>query len=266
MTIHYMAGLPRSGSTLLGNILAQHPDIHMTGTSPLYACVEALSNAMSNSPDIVSELTNVPDSYDRYMDSVRSFINRWHGDHPEKVVVDKHRAWPHHQGIISDLDPESRIIACVRDPRDIVASFEKQERRTALFNSPIHQQIFEYASKVMAPDGMVGAPIKLCEDLVTRKAPVLWVRYESFVLKPEPVLAELVKSLDLEEFEFDLENIENVATDLDPIYRNKFPHVGSGSLQPPSGTWRDVFTDDLGKLIAQVHPKFMSTFQYPIDG
>ena len=31
--IYFLAGLPRSGSTLLANILAQHPQIHVTPTS-----------------------------------------------------------------------------------------------------------------------------------------------------------------------------------------------------------------------------------------
>jgi sulfotransferase len=32
-TIYFLAGLPRSGSTLLANILAQHPRFHVTPTS-----------------------------------------------------------------------------------------------------------------------------------------------------------------------------------------------------------------------------------------
>ena len=31
--IYFLVGLPRSGSTLLANILAQHPRIHVTPTS-----------------------------------------------------------------------------------------------------------------------------------------------------------------------------------------------------------------------------------------
>ena len=33
-TIHFIAGMPRAGSTILGNILAQNPRFHVTPTKP----------------------------------------------------------------------------------------------------------------------------------------------------------------------------------------------------------------------------------------
>ncbi len=35
-TIHFVSGLPRAGSTLLMNVLAQNPRIHSTATSGLH--------------------------------------------------------------------------------------------------------------------------------------------------------------------------------------------------------------------------------------
>lgn len=262
MTISYLAGTPRSGSTLLGNILAQHPEISVTGTSALYACVNSLGDALSNSPDVVSELENVPGSYERYVASVKAFMDQWHDGHDGRIVLDKHRAWPNRWALLSQVDGDSRMICCVRDPREIVASFERQERRTALFNSPVHQQITEYASRVMSAEGMVGAPIKLMEDLLTRRSPVSWVRYEQFITSPQPVLASLVDELGLEPYPFDLDNIENVATDCDAIYRGKYPHIGAGTLKPVAGSWRDMFNDELGAKIAGVHPTYMREFGY----
>jgi len=34
-TLFFLSGLPRSGSTLLGSILSQHPELQATPTSPL---------------------------------------------------------------------------------------------------------------------------------------------------------------------------------------------------------------------------------------
>ena len=34
-TLYFLGGFPRSGSTLLGSLLNQHPDIYVSPTSPL---------------------------------------------------------------------------------------------------------------------------------------------------------------------------------------------------------------------------------------
>lgn len=265
MTIHYLAGLPRSGSTLLANILAQHPQISVTGTSPLFGAVNAVADALSNVPEVAAELQNVPGTYDRYVASLRAFMDAWHRDAESRVVIDKHRAWPHRFALLKQIDPDSKLIATVRDPRSVVASFERQERKTGLFNSPVAPTLYSYADNVMSPEGMVGRPLRMLEDMLHRQVPVFWVRYESFVQTPEVALERLLESLDLEPFQFDLDNIENHATDLDVIYKNKFPHHGAGTLTADRAQgWGDVMTEDIAGLIAGVSPLIMQTFGYTV--
>lgn len=263
MTFHYLAGLPRSGSTLLANILAQHPDVHVTGTSPLFGAVDAIADAVSSIPEVVAELENIPGTYDRYVGAVRAFMSAWSSHAEKPVVIDKHRGWLRRFGLIQQLDPASRIIACVRDPRDVVASFERQERKTALFNSPVHPVFHEYASRLMSPDGMVGGPITLVEDMLRRRIPVVWVRYETLLAAPEKTLEDLQDHLGLEPCSFDLEHIENVATDLDAVYRNKYPHQGDGALSADrSSHWSDVMSPELAEKVAGRYPLYMQTFAY----
>lgn len=263
MTTHYLAGTPRSGSTLMANVLSQHPEVHVTGTSPLFGSVDALVNALSAIPEIVGELDRTPGTYDRYLDAVRSFMAAWHSYIDAPVVVDKHRGWLSRYALTQQLDPSSRTVVCVRDPRDIVASLERQERKTALFNSPVHQCLFDYASAVMAPEGMVGGPISLVEDALRRGVPAIWVRYESLLAAPLQVLGDVRDALGLEHFTFDLDDIRNTSSDLDAIYRNKYPHQGDGALTADRSThWSDVIPDDLAELIAGRYPLYMKTFAY----
>ena len=56
--INVICGLPRSGSTLLCNILNQNPDFHASSTSPLAQTLGALSQFLSTSPEVKSDLYN----------------------------------------------------------------------------------------------------------------------------------------------------------------------------------------------------------------
>lgn len=115
----------------------------------------------------------------------------------------------------------------------------------------------------MMADGLVGAQIRFVEDLIRRRSEgVMFVRHESFVAAPEPVLGKIVEHLNLEPFDFDCENVESVGGDADEVWRGKYPHDGTGPIKPHGGSWEDVLDPELGSLIAGVFPLYMTTFSY----
>ena len=87
--IFFLSGLPRSGSTLLGSILAQNPEIHVTPTSPLLDLMcytdEALQKIkITYTYDEKALADNV------YSGIIKSFYQNIH----KPVIIDKHRGWP----------------------------------------------------------------------------------------------------------------------------------------------------------------------------
>jgi sulfotransferase len=263
MRLHALSGLPRSGTTLIANVLAQHPDIHVSGTSALPLCVEAITDKLSEAPEVMSDLANVPRAYQHYVSAIRGFIDGWYYDQSEEHVIDKGRGWIMHRALLHQVAPGSALLVSVRDPRDVIASIERKHRKTAVFNSPVARTIYETAEILMQPDGMVGGPMRFCEDLIRRNLPgVVWVRYESFTANPEPVIERIHEAMGCEPFKHDYANVQNTASDLDALYRGKFPHIGSGEIKPTGATWQDTIDPELSDKIANRYPLFMQTFAY----
>jgi sulfotransferase len=263
MNHHALSGLPRSGTTLLANVLAQHPDIYVSGTSALPLCIEAIQNTISGAPEVQADLANVPGAYERYLAAMRGFIDGWYADRDETHVIDKGRGWIMHRALLDQIAPGSALIICVRDPRDVVASIERQHRKTAVFNSPLTRTIYESAELLMQPDGMVGGPMRFCEDLLRRNLPgVVWVRYESLVTDPTTTIARVHQAIGCKSFGHDFSNVDNTASDLDALHLNKFLHDGAGEIKPTGRNWQDAIDFDLAAKIAGRYPLFMQTFAY----
>ncbi len=272
MQLHALAGLPRSGSTLLGNVLAQHPHVYVSGTSALAPCIEGVQGILSTTPEVQSDLATVPGAYEQYLSAMRGIVEGWYRHRTEPVIVDKGRGWVKYRALLDQLFPDSMLVVSVRDPRDVIASIERQHRQTAAFDSPVARTIYEAADVLMRPDGMVGGPMRFIEDLLRRQhSGVVWVRYESLVVDPASTIRKVAEAMDLRTgsliatengFEFDFTNVENVSSDLDAIYRNKYPHDGSGPIKPTGRDWRDVIDPELAGLVASRYPLYMQTFAY----
>ena len=57
-TYHFLAGLPRSGNTLLSAILNQNPDIYSTPLSPLPTFMWDFANSANNSEQVNRNVEN----------------------------------------------------------------------------------------------------------------------------------------------------------------------------------------------------------------
>jgi sulfotransferase len=263
MKLHVLAGLPRSGTTLLGNVLAQHPDVYVSGTSALPNCIESIVNTLSNVPEIISDLANVKGSYERYVVAMRMFCEGWYTNREEEHILDKGRGWIMYRDLLEQLSPGSTMVVCVRDPRNVIASIERQDRKTAVFNNPIARTLYERADILMKKDAMVGGPIRMIEDLIRRQSSnVVFVRYESLVADPAVQVEKVATAMGLAPFQHDLQGVENIATDLDALYRFKYPHDGSGAIKPTGHNWSEVMDEPLAQLIASVYPLYMQNFGY----
>lgn len=266
---HAIAGVPRSGSTLLANLLNQRPDAYASSTSHVPQALNALSMLAGTSPEVKSALIHGRARTDAGLAAaMRGYVEGWYVGETrgDRVVFDKSRLWNHSARLFETLWPEGVIVVCVRDLRDVLASAEKQHARTALYDdspNPLAKSLLGRADALFGPEGVIGQAVLGVDDLLRRKpASVHVVKYEDMIAHPKTTMAALAEECGLEPFAHDFENVKATAEDVDGLYLHKWPHVGSGKVAAPAGSWREWVSDDIAQQVLLRYPGYSTTFGY----
>ncbi len=120
-----MTGFPRSGTTLLENVLASHPDIvTCEETSSLLASVHsAYKTPLKNDPKGVNLNARARIHRRLYYANMARFV---HKEQP-KVIIDKTPIISANIKYMEKIFPEKRYIFSIRHPYDVVLSNFKQD-------------------------------------------------------------------------------------------------------------------------------------------
>lgn len=264
MKLHAIGGLPRSGSTLLCNILNQNPRFHASSTSCMASTIKTLSNLWSKSSEVKSDLiNNTASTEERLLRTSRGVVESWYEDKSAEVVFDKGRLWNHMPLVLKHVAPESHLFVCVRDLREVFASIEKQHNKNPVLDESgfTCATVFNRVDSLFAPNGLVGQAINGVEDLCRRQLPyVHFIEFRTLVRDPHSILRAIYTAIGEEEFKHDFDNVENTADDVDGLYLNKFPHKGEGKVAVPLEHWSNYVPQDIAKLITSKFPVFNSAF------
>lgn len=186
----FIVGMPRSGTTLVEQMLAAHPAVVAGGErTTLFELVDrigALSGVRRPYPEGVAQLGSSHLARLR-TDYLRPFAMALTCD-GKRVVTDKNPLNFRHLGLISLLLPEARIIHCVRDPRDTCLSI--------YFQCFVHGHPYAYDLEEIACF-YEGYRCMLRHWRQTLSLPMLDVHYEELIRRPEVVARAILGFLDL---------------------------------------------------------------------
>ncbi len=218
--IHFLAGLPRSGSTLLGSLLSQHPKLHVTPTNDLVEMVANIRNSWVGYDGFRAQ--GLEKVKPRIRTALREMMRGFYSSELEegKLVLDKNRAWPAYIDLLEDaLGRKVKILCPVRDLKDIIASFEKLHRKNPL-TAPhgqgdqyfVQQTVMGRCQSLMTSNGTVGLAVRRIMDAIDRgyEDRLFFIPYENLVKDPWSMCIQVFAFLGIRPIEVDIDNIQGI--------------------------------------------------------
>ncbi len=215
--IHFISGLPRSGSTLLAALLRQNPRFEAGMSGPLAGLFGALLGQMSAG----NEFSVFIDDTKRER-ILRGLFDNFYADYPAEVIFDTSRAWCAWMPAIVRLFPDAKVIACVRDVSWVVDSIEKLVQRnvfspSSIFNYSAGGTVYTRANAIVAPDGLVGGPYDALKQACygAQRDRLILVQYESLTADPAATLRAIHDFLGEPHHSYDFDHIDYDVTEFD---------------------------------------------------
>ena len=121
----FMVGFPRSGTTLLDQILDAHPDARVIEEQPVLSSVGA--GFIAAGKETLAERLATLDEAEaaRLRKEYMAKLTRWAGEDRPRVVIDKMPLNTTFARLIKYIFPDSKVIFPVRDPADVVTSLPR---------------------------------------------------------------------------------------------------------------------------------------------
>ncbi|MET0498159.1 MAG: sulfotransferase, partial [Steroidobacteraceae bacterium] len=238
-----VTGLPRAGSTLLCQLLAQHPDVHSDGqSSPLCNALLGIRRMVSDDQFFLSQLDNgFETTYAHLATAMRGFLRGWHHDCQKSALVDKNRAWLHAIELLLQIAPEAKLVVCVRELGQIYGSIEAQHQRTILVDFIDHLSDFDRfarADMLFAKDKAIGSPLQSLNAVQDLPIPVqqrlYFLRFEDLMARPTACMSHLHAWLGLAPFATDPQKLHVGRRESDSHYHMKYLHRQFESIAAPA--------------------------------
>lgn len=116
----FLVGFPRSGTTLIEQVLEEHPDI--TTLAEKECLIDAARDWMIDAERFEAFCTAEDDDLEAYRDAYWRRVSEEGVDPAGRVFVDKHPFNTFKLPLIARLFPDARVLFARRDPRDTVLS------------------------------------------------------------------------------------------------------------------------------------------------
>jgi sulfotransferase len=216
--IHFISGLPRSGSTLLAALLLQNPAMHAGITSPVGALVSSMLREVSQG----KESAVLIDDGQRQALLRGLFDSYYHAIHPYRTVFDTSRGWTLRLTMLASLFPDAKVICCVRDLPWILDSLERVIRQnpwelSRIFDFEPSGTVYSRTEGLAGRNGMVGMAYNALKQAMysAESDRLMILTYETLTQKPAQAMQAIYEFTGQHPFKHDFKKVSFDATEFD---------------------------------------------------
>ena len=225
----FLIGFPRSGTTLLDNILSSHPNICTLEEKPMIAMVKKSLNKLASYENLKKlNLHDLQNLQEIYLDELTKYLPNklLYG----KVFIDKLPLSIIDVSLILRIFPKAKFILAIRHPLDCILSCFMQtfNLNDAMANFLNLKNTAELYNKSMKLFGIYESIFKLDLHLI---------KYENLILSLKDETTKLLKFLDLN-WEKEIDNYRSNALDK-KINTPSYNQVTEKIYTRASGRWEN---------------------------
>jgi len=267
--IYFQSSLPRSGSTLLQNILGQNSNFYVTPTSGVLELLFSAREQYSTSPEFNAQDSELMKQ--GFLNFCKQGLQGFYDGITDKsIIVDKSRGWGIHYDFLNAFIDSPKIICMIRDPRSIYSSMEKKfrsdpEKSKGIVNWSSGQGVnIESRVTEWSNNPPVGLAFTRLKEMIDRgyADKILFVRFENLTFQPKKELERIYNYLGEDNYVHDFMNVEQITQEDDAIYGIYGDHTIKRVVRPIPKDYNEILTPIISENIKNSYKWFFNYFGY----
>jgi len=269
--IFFNSSMPRSGSTLMQNILGQNPEIHATPTDGFLELIYGARVNYTNNAEFKAQ--DAEQMQAAWLGFCREGMKGYAAGLSDKAhtCIKSRGIGEQYSWFNAFMGEEPKVIVMVRNVKAILSSMEKLFRANGEKAQQVHNPL---EMRGLTTDNRVqqwlsGPPVGLALQRLQQMAQqgiidkCLVIRYEDLCKNPAIEVNRAYDYLGLEPFAHDFDNVEQVTQEDDAVYgMTPTLHKVRKKVEVIKPDYIDILGEDLCKAIDAQCPGYQQDFGY----
>lgn len=267
--LFFQSSLPRSGSTLLQNIIGQNPDFYVTPTSGVLELVFGARSNFNSSPEFKAQ---DPETMNKAFQAFckQGILGYFNSITDKPYVMDKSRGWGYYQDFLNSFYPNPKIICMIRDPRSIFSSMEKNYRKNAHLSQPMTSDsnmqgiTTEQRIDMWSQGQPVGIAFQRLYEIVKQRKDknMLFIKFEDLIRQPQTQLDKVYSYLEIKPFSHNFSQISQITKEDDTVYGIFGDHKIKNQIENIKPDYNTVIGIQASNWIKSNYGWFYDYFKY----